>query len=109
DLGDVITTRWVTTFVPTPLTIAGPPGTAAVVEHLLASLGPDISYRLAHHDDLDHRPPVHVVEVGDGPVAVPGAATVTCAPTDHRPVAPSIGFRVAHGGASVVLAGDTVP
>ena len=34
---------------------------------------------------------------------------VLAAPTDHRPVAPTIGFRVDHGGASVVLAGDTVP
>jgi ribonuclease Z len=50
-----------------------------------------------------------VIEVADGPVELPGPATVTCAPTDHRPVEPSIGFRVAHEGASVVLAGDTVP
>jgi ribonuclease Z len=31
------------------------------------------------------------------------------APTDHRPVAPTIGFRIEAGGAAVVLAGDTVP
>ena len=35
--------------------------------------------------------------------------TVTAGPTDHRPVAPTIGFRVEHEGAAVVLAGDTVP
>lgn len=29
--------------------------------------------------------------------------------TDHRPVAPTIGFRIEYEGASVVLAGDTVP
>lgn len=109
DLGDVITTRWVTTLVPTPLTIAGPVGTAEVVEHLLASLRLDVGYRLAHHDDLDHPPPVEVVEVADGPVPVPGSIAVTGAPTDHRPVAPTVGFRLDHGGASVVLAGDTVP
>ena len=34
---------------------------------------------------------------------------ITVAPTDHRPVAPTIGFRIEHDGASVVLAGDTVP
>ncbi len=110
DLGDVITSRWVTTFAPTPLTIIGPPGTRQVVTDLLASLAPDIGYRLAHHDDLDHEPPVTVVEVADGavPLDLPGI-TVTCAPTDHRPVHPTIGFRVDAGGASVVLAGDTVP
>lgn len=68
DLGDVITTRWVTTFTRTPLTIIGPPGTQHVVDHLLASLDADISYRLAHHEDLDHAPPVVVVEVAEGPI-----------------------------------------
>ena len=37
DLSDVITTRWVTTFVPTPLPIIGPPGTRAVVDATLAA------------------------------------------------------------------------
>jgi len=31
------------------------------------------------------------------------------APTDHRPVEPSIGFRITSDHVSVVLAGDTVP
>jgi ribonuclease Z len=109
DLGDVITTRWVMTFEPTPLTIFGPVGTKSVVEHLLASLGPDIAYRMAHHHDLDHPPPIEVVEVEDGVVAVPGAVRVSCAPTDHKPVEPSVGFRFDHGGVTVVTAGDTVP
>jgi ribonuclease Z len=34
---------------------------------------------------------------------------ISVAPTDHRPVTPTIAFRVDHDGASVVLAGDTVP
>src|SRR5690606_21023893 len=109
DLNDVITTRWVMTFEPTPLTIVGPPGTRSVVEHLLASLAPDVSYRRAHHADLDHEPPVDVVEVEDGPVQLPGQVAITCAPTDHRPVEPSIGFRFDHDGVGVVVAGDTVP
>lgn len=109
DLNDVITTRWVMSFVPAPLTIVGPVGTQAVVDHLLASLAPDISYRIAHHDDLEAPPQVDVVEVADGPVALPGSMTIRCAPTDHRPVEPSIAFRFEHDGASVVTAGDTVP
>jgi ribonuclease Z len=109
DLGDVITTRWVSTFTPTPLTIVGPPGTRAVVEATLASLTPDIGYRLAHHDDLEEPPMVEVHEVADGPAWSMDGVQVTAAPTDHRPVAPTIAFRVEHEGASVVLAGDTVP
>jgi len=109
DLNDVITTRWVMTFEPTPLTIVGPIGTKVVVDHILASLGPDISYRRAHHDDLDYPPAVEVIEVSDGPIDLDGAVRVTCAPTDHRPVEPSVGYRFDHAGASVVVAGDTVP
>ena len=109
DLNDVITTRWVTTFEPTPLTIVGPVGTRAVVDALLASLGPDIAYRIAHHDDLDHRPPVDVLEVVAGSVDLAGAVVVTCDQTDHRPVEPTVGYRFEHEGTSVVTAGDTVP
>lgn len=109
DLNDVITSRWVMSFEPTPLTIVGPVGTREVVGHILASLGPDISYRIAHHDDLDYPPPVEVIEVTEGVVELGGAVRVTCAPTDHRPVEPSVGYRFDLGGASVVMAGDTVP
>ncbi len=97
DLNDVITTRWVMTFQATPLTIVGPVGTKQVVDHILASLEPDITYRLAHHADLDHRPPVTVIEVVDGDVVLPpgqgGRVVITCAQTDHKPVEPSVGFR----------------
>jgi ribonuclease Z len=113
DLNDVITTRWVMTFTETPLTIVGPVGTRTVVDHILASLEPDIEYRLAHHDDLDHRPPVTVIEMTDGVVELPdgrgSAMKITCAQTDHKPVEPSLGFRFEHASAAVVVAGDTVP
>ncbi len=109
DLNDVITTRWVMTFVPTPLTIVGPVGTKAVVEHIMASLEPDMAYRIAHHADLDGPPQIEVIEVDSGPIDLPGNVRITCAPTDHKPVEPSIGFRFEHDGVSVVAAGDTVP
>jgi ribonuclease Z len=109
DLNDLITSRWVFTFEPSPLTIVGPVGTRAVVDALLASLAPDIAYREAHHGDLEGPPPVEVVEVTDGPVDLGGEVTIRCAPTDHRPVEPSVGYRFDHDGASVVAAGDTVP
>ena len=109
DLNDVITTRWVMTFVPTPLTIVGPVGTRAVVDHIMASLEPDMAYRIAHHADLDSPPQIEVIEVETGPIDLPGDVRITCAPTDHKPVEPSIGFRFEHDGLSVVAAGDTVP
>lgn len=111
DLGDLIISRWVTTFTPDqpPFPIIGPPGTAEVVDATLKAFGFDIGYRIAHHDDLTSPPPVEVHEYTDGVVWDHDAVTITAAPTDHRPVAPTIGFRVEHADASVVLAGDTVP
>lgn len=109
DLNDVITTRWVTSFAPSPLRLVGPPGTQAVVDGVLASLRSDISYRLAHHDDLTWEPPVAVEEVGPGVVHDDGGVRIVAAATDHRPVQPTLGYRFEHDGHAVVLAGDTVP
>jgi ribonuclease Z len=109
DLNDVITTRWITTFTPSPLSVIGPPGTAAVVDGVLLSLAPDIAYRTTHHADLDGPPPVEVRERCTGVVWEAGDVVVRVAPTDHRPVEPTIAFRVEHEGVAVVVAGDTVP
>ncbi|MFZ6005135.1 MAG: ribonuclease Z [Actinomycetota bacterium] len=109
DLNDVITTRWITTFAPSPLELIGPPGTREVVDGILASLRPDVSYRRAHHDDITWEPPVEVTELTEGVAFEAGGVRVIAAPTDHRPVAPTVGYRVEHGGSAVVIAGDTVP
>jgi ribonuclease Z len=110
DLGDLLITRWVTTFTEqTPLPIIGPPGTAEVVEATLKAFGHDIGYRIAHHADLTAPPAVDVREVTDGVAWEQGSVRITVGPTDHRPVAPTVGFRIEHDGASVVLAGDSVP
>lgn len=115
DLGDLLITRWVTTFTPDapPLPIIGPPGTADVVAATLQAFGHDIGYRIAHHADLTAPPPIAVHEHTAGQVWDRDRVQITVAPTDHRPVTPTIGFRIEHadesGTASVVLAGDTVP
>lgn len=109
DLNDVITMRWVMSPMPNPLTIYGPPRTAEVVDGVLAMLAPDISYRIAHHDDLVEPPSVTVVEVQHGDEFVVGDLTVRVAATDHRPVEPTVAFRLEHDGVSVVLGGDGVP
>jgi ribonuclease Z len=109
DLSDVITTRWVTTIGPNPLPIIGPPGTRQLVEATLAALAPDISYRIGHHADITEPPDIRVHEYTDGQVWDSAGVRITAAPTDHRPVEPTLAFRVEHAGRSVVLAGDTVP
>ncbi|KHO23864.1 ribonuclease Z [Mycolicibacterium setense] len=111
DLGDVIITRWVSSFAPepAPLPIIGPPGTADVVDAMLRAFGHDIGYRIARHADLPGPPRVEVHEYTDAVVWDRGGVQIRVGPTDHRPVTPTIAFRIEHGGASVVAAGDTVP
>lgn len=109
DVGDLVTTRWITTFERSPLDVVGPPGTQGYVDGVLASLSADIHYRSTHHADLEGPPPVDVHEVGPGTVREYGDVVVRTAATDHRPVEPTLAYRIEHAGHAVVLAGDTVP
>ena len=109
DLNDVITTRWATSFAPSPLTVLGPVGTADLVAATEAMLGLDIGFRLAHHQDLTWRPGTVATDVAQGVVFEEGDVVVRAAPTDHAPVHPTVGYRIEDGGRSVVVAGDTVP
>ncbi len=109
DLNDIITTHWIMNPDPTPLRIFGPPRMQEVVDATLAALAPDVEYRLAHHDDLTSPPLVEVTEIGQDDVFTIGTASVRVAATDHRPVEPSVAFRVEADGSSAVIAGDGVP
>lgn len=109
DLNDVVTSRWISSFQPNPLRVFGPPGTAALLAATDAMLELDIGYRLAHHADLTWRPSANVAECEAGLVLSEGSVRVSSAPTDHAPVRPTLGYRVDDNGASVVIAGDTVP
>jgi ribonuclease Z len=84
-----------------------------VVDHIMASLEPDMAYRIAHHEDLEQPPLVEVIEVTEGPIETGSHVAISCALTDHKPVEPSVGFRFdyndEHDSSSVVVAGDTVP
>ncbi len=109
DLNDVITTQWIMSPVPKLLRIFGPPRTREVVAGITAMLRPDVEYRLAHHADLTWEPQLDVVEVAPGPVLDEDGLRVVAARTDHRPVEPTLGYRVEFEGNVVAIAGDTVP
>ena len=110
DLNDVITTHWVMSQQPTTLTIYGPPRTNEVVQATLAALAPDISYRLAHHQDtLTWKPQVEVIEVAPGDQFSIGPVQVKVAETHHRPVEPTLAYRLEDDSVSVVLGGDGIP
>lgn len=109
DLNDVITMRWAMSPLPNPLLLSGPPGAAALAERTIAMLSDDVCYRIAHHDDLDEPPRCITTEVLDCVAFDEAGVRVLAAPTDHRPVTPTVGYRVEHEGRTVVIAGDTVP
>ncbi|MEY4874150.1 MAG: hypothetical protein RJB41_852 [Actinomycetota bacterium] len=110
DLNDVITTHYIMSQAETPLHIYGPPRTQEVVNGILASLAPDISYRLAHHPDtLWWQPKIIVTEVTPGMTFTVGEAQVSVGETNHAPVEPTVSYRIEHEGKSVVLGGDGIP
>ena len=110
DLNDVITSSWALNMDdPKPLRIVGPEGTKETVARILHFLDLDIGYRLAHHDDLNEPPQVEVTEVTKGSLDLSTTVSISTAPTDHRPVDPTIAFRFDYQESSVVVAGDTVP
>jgi ribonuclease Z len=109
DFNDVLTTHWIGQFSPGPLRVVGPPGTRRFVDATIATLEDDIGWRIGHHEDLTWRPEVEVTEVTDGPALESGDVRVLAAPTEHKPVHPTVGYRFEHDGAVAVCAGDTVP
>ena len=111
DLNDIVTTRWIASPVATPLQVYGPVGTQRMVDGLVAMLSLDEGYRMEHHDDLRAGigMKVNVTEVSPGDSFSIGDVQVSVHRTDHRPVAPTVGFRFEAEGAVAALAGDTVP
>lgn len=109
DLNDVITTHWVLSPESVTLPVFGPFGMRGVVDATLGALSADIGYRLAHHADLTEPPSVEVNEVEPGDAFAVGAMTVRVAATDHRPVEPTVAYRLEGDGRSVILGGDGVP
>lgn len=111
DVNDLVTTRWVMQPVHVPLKVYGPAGTRAMIDALMRMLELDQQYRHDHHDDLRANGPltVDVTEVGPDETFAIGAVRVSTHATDHRPVKPTVGFRLEHDGRVAALAGDTVP
>ena len=110
DLNDVITSSWALNMDdPKPLRIVGPEGTKETVARILHFLDLDIGYRIAHHDDLNEPPQVEVTEITKGSLDLSTTVSISTAPTDHRPVDPTIAFRFDYQESSVVVAGDTIP
>lgn len=111
DLSDIMTTRWIMSPTASVLNVYGPPGTQHVVDSLMEMLRLDHHYRTEHHQDLRNGPglQVQVTEVVPGDSLSIEDVLISVHKTDHRPVAPTVGYRIEHDGSSVAIAGDTVP
>lgn len=111
DLNDIMTTRWIMSPTAMPLNVYGPPGTQHVVDSLMEMLGLDQQYRNEHHQDLREGPGLQVMvkEVIPGDSFDIDGVLISVHKTDHRPVAPTVGYRIGYEGSAVALAGDTVP
>ena len=91
DLNDVITSSWALNVdEPKVLRIVGPEGTKETVSRILHFLELDIGYRIAHHDDLHKPPQVEVTEITRGTLDLSSAVRISAAPTDHKPVDPTV-------------------
>ncbi|MDE2362111.1 MAG: MBL fold metallo-hydrolase [Hyphomicrobiales bacterium] len=109
DLNDVVTTHWIMNPGPKRLRIYGPPGLRAVIDAMMAMLAPDISYRIAHHDDLNAPPDLEIVELAPGARFSVEGCEIAAFATDHAPATPSLGYRIERDGAVAAMAGDTIP
>ena len=109
---DLLLTGWLGTGRgdgrPGPLTVWGPEGTVAMMDHLQQAFAFDIRMRR----DIDEKIPgegIKVVshDIGQGVVFDEQGVKVTAFLVDHGIVAPALGYRIDYGDHSVVLSGDT--
>ena len=106
-LPDLIFTPWVLER-DVPLALFGPPGSEAMVAHLLAAFEEDIRIRL---DGLEPANPagyrVTVTEVSEGVVYDDGTVRVTAFPVPHGSWPVALGYRFDTPDRSIVVSGDT--
>jgi ribonuclease Z len=110
---------WMSSYVPpawggrrTPLRLLGPPGTARMAHHLREAFADDIRIRMA-----DEAVPEEATRIAaqdfpatGGIVFDEAGVRVTAFEVDHGVhIRPAVGFRIDHGGRSVLLSGDTRP
>ena len=106
-LPDLLWAGWVMRWWQRPPTLVGPPGTAAMLRHLMDAYAYDIAVRergeASHREELV--PPV--VEVEEGWASEGDGWRLGSFRVDHAPVDEAFGFRVDADAGSVVISGDT--
>lgn len=106
-LPDVMLTAW-TLERPVPLEVYGPPGTRAMVEHLLAAYAADLRNRLDGAEPAnDSGWRVNVHEVTPGVVFDDGNVRVRAFAVPHGDWQHAFGYRFETADRSIVISGDT--
>ena len=106
---DLILTSWLVGRS-LPLRAYGPPGLAAMTDHLLKAWSEDIEIRtqgLEHRDPNGYRVDVH--EIASGVVYDDQGVRVTAIPVQHGSWPVAFAYRVDTPGRSIVISGDTRP
>jgi ribonuclease BN (tRNA processing enzyme) len=108
-LPDLIFTSWVMGRS-RPLPLVGPPGTRAMVDHLVAAWREDIAVRTS---GLEQAVPdgwrVAVTETKGGVVYDSAGVRITAIPVLHGSWAWAFGYRIDTPGKRIVISGDTRP
>jgi ribonuclease Z len=104
---DLLLTGWIVGRRELPFRVWGPQGTQRMMSRLEEAFEFDIRIRQTH--ERAHPAGIAVVaqDIAEGVVYDAGGVRVTAFEVDHDPVKPAFGYRVDHGGRSIVLSGDT--
>jgi ribonuclease BN (tRNA processing enzyme) len=106
-LPDVMLSAW-TLVRPVPLEVYGPPGTRAMVEHLLAAYAADLRNRLDGAEPAnDSGWRVNVHEIAPGVVFDDGNVRVRAFAVPHGDWEHAFGYRFESADRSIVISGDT--
>ncbi len=108
-LPDLLWAGWVMRWWDAPPPIAGPPGTAEMLEHLLAAFSYDIAVRSKGERLRREWLVPDVVEIDEGWQHEGGGYRLSAFRVNHEPVDEAFGFRLDADGAAVVVSGDTRP
>lgn len=108
ELGPLLHTAW-TAGLDRPVPVIGPAGLADYWRHFLAAMAFDVELRIADEGRPPLAPLADITTLHEGMVHEADGLTVEAIRNDHPPIAESFALRLAAGGRSVVLSGDTAP
>lgn len=106
-LPDFLWAGWVMGWWAEPPLLVGPPGTAAMIDHLIEAFAYDIKVR-SYADLLESAGPApRVEEIEEGHTVEGSGWRLSAFRVDHAPVDQAFGFRMDAEDGSIVISGDT--